>query len=279
LVVIISDCHGCYYTLVKLIERIKFIDEHAQFVFVGDYVDRGAFSKRVVQYVLDLQETGCVLSPLRGNHDDMMDAMLNGKSYTIEEKSAFDLVSWWTLCGFHTTLDDYGVKSHRKGDSSAEDILSEFREKVPQTHKDFFRQLPFWWENDTHFVGHGYYDPTKQLPLHVKFINKPHETLWERFSLETMPVWDKIGVFGHTPVRSYDGAVTPIKLGKLRLIDTCAFGDGYLCGYNCEEDDHLLQATDRRDIGGDNRDKQNQFSENIGIQLQSILREKHVKNF
>ncbi|KKK95248.1 hypothetical protein LCGC14_2674730, partial [marine sediment metagenome] len=44
------------------------------------------------------------------------------------------------------------------------------------------------------------------------------------------------------------GGVAPIKHGNLRLIDTGAFQDEYLCAYNCQQDDWVLQATDSRDI-------------------------------
>lgn len=91
-----------------------------------------------------------------------------------------------------------------------------------------------------------------------------HEMLWSRFPVNqvdiqsygqsspagvgcSLPVWDKIGVFGHTPMHSY-GGLDPIRHGNLRLIDTGAFMGRSLCAYIVEQDDHILQATDSRDI-------------------------------
>lgn len=39
---------------------------------LGDYVDRGPDSKGVLDTIMDLMESGFDVTPLRGNHDDMM---------------------------------------------------------------------------------------------------------------------------------------------------------------------------------------------------------------
>ena len=59
----IGDVHGCYDTLVALIERCPKGD---QICFVGDLIDRGPHSSRVVDLVI---EKGwlCVM----GNHEKM----------------------------------------------------------------------------------------------------------------------------------------------------------------------------------------------------------------
>lgn len=272
---VISDVHGCYYTLRKLIDRVHAVDSRYQLIFVGDYVDRGLFSRRTVDYLIDLQKDGAIC--LRGNHDDVMDEICNGQSLSVEEENGHkptlgEIIIWWALNGIHTTLDDYGVRQHRQNQPcSAEEIGREFQDKIPQSHKDFFRNLQVWWESSTHFACHAYLNP-----LSTKFIDcEVAELMWSRFDLKQFPIWDRIGVFGHTPVFNY-GAVAPIVFGQLRLIDTCAFSDGYLCAYNCDNDDHILQATDRRDIGGDDPTKRRQVTEDIGLQLKVLLRQNEI---
>lgn len=146
------------------------------------------------------------------------------------------------------------------------DLMDLFLARVPDSHKAFFRGLKLYWENETHFACHGYLDPTKELPRSLDFLPESAAiaTLWSRFPQKRehskspygpgigvdckLPVaWNKIGVFGHSPVKGY-GAVAPIKHGKIRLIDTAAFDNEYLCAYCVEQDDHVLQATDSRDI-------------------------------
>lgn len=62
--IIIGDVHGCYNTLMKLIEQFP---KDQQICFVGDLIDRGPNSKQVLDFVLD-GRYDCVI----GNHEEMM---------------------------------------------------------------------------------------------------------------------------------------------------------------------------------------------------------------
>ena len=77
--IIIGDIHGCYYTLLNLLEKVEYDKQNDKLVFVGDYIDRGNNSFEVVEYLINLQkEVGkdkCVC--LIGNHEHM--------AYTDEE--------------------------------------------------------------------------------------------------------------------------------------------------------------------------------------------------
>ena len=118
--------------------------------------------------------------------------------------------------------------------------------------------LPLYWENETHFACHAYFPPEcNPMDKNFNIQRFAGEVLWDRFprdektgslKLINPPVWPKIGVFGHTPMEYYKAAA-PIKYHKIRLIDTGAFDDEYLCGYCCEEDNWILQATIPKDIG------------------------------
>ena len=48
----IGDIHGCYDLLRELLEyQIKFDPATDELIFIGDYIDRGPDSKKVVEYV------------------------------------------------------------------------------------------------------------------------------------------------------------------------------------------------------------------------------------
>lgn len=250
---IISDIHGCFYTLQKMIERVRITDVDADFVFIGDYFDRGPYSRQVVELLAEMKKEGAIC--LRGNHDEVIDWILNKHSESpltevYSDISDMGIAMWWCWNGFQDALISYGVEC---SELEFQRWVDEFREKVPQHHKDFVKGLPVYWENETHFACHAYFPPEeKKIPpiLHegLKYI-----MLWERFprsgQLQTRETqWEKIGVFGHTPV-SYYGAVAPIRYGNIRLIDTCAFQGEYMCAYCCELDEFILQATDERDLG------------------------------
>ena len=168
-----------------------------------------------------------------------------------------NIMTWWLMNGLKPTLINYGVDV-TSGMWNPIGWAEEFRKVVPETHKEFIKQLPLCWENETHFACHAYMRAYEPLPRERDKLSIPEtqkeEVLWERFTSMWIqnpnkdPVmWDKIGVFGHTPVSSYS-AVAPIKMDRIRLIDTGAFDGGYLCAYNTSVDDWILQATDEKDL-------------------------------
>lgn len=254
---IFSDLHGCIYTFEKLLEKIRVLDSNPEFIFNGDYVDRGLFSKQTVDLLLTLNNS----TFLRGNHDDIIDYLLNEHCYTELKEMIYGKVStagvftWWLQNGLASCLSSYDVNIYTTPIDKAVDL---FKEKVPDSHKIFFRKLGMFWENETHFCCHAYYNPNEELPRDiVKFTKqeKYHDCLWSRFerdystkSLKNITCkWDKIGVFGHTPV-SYYGASAPVVHDKIRLIDTGSFLGEYLCAYCVDTDDHVLQSVDSRDV-------------------------------
>jgi len=74
--VAIGDIHGMYDMLDRLLTEIDAFSlrerwiERPKLVFLGDYVDRGPDSRRVVRRLRALQSEFAVC--LRGNHEDMM---------------------------------------------------------------------------------------------------------------------------------------------------------------------------------------------------------------
>jgi serine/threonine protein phosphatase 1 len=251
----IGDIHGCFYTFKNLFERILKIDPNAQIICVGDYADRGLNSRMVLDMCIDLQSKGHIF--LRGNHDDVIDWILNGeaKSYPSEWVVGIPniekVIQWWMVNGLNETLSSYGVD--HVGDYS--ETAKQFQSECPDAHKQFYRNLQVYWENSTHFMMHGYYPARKELPIDGKFLKKEtvHDALWSRFSMNEIThkdkAWHKIGVFGHSPVSIY-GFHVPIIAPQIRLIDTgCCLGE-YLCGYCIDTQDHILQIVDGRDIAG-----------------------------
>jgi hypothetical protein len=262
---IISDIHGCIHTLEALLSKIKVADESPKLVFVGDYLDRGLFSKEVLSLLVQLSQEGAVC--LRGNHDDVVDWLLNDHSmadlgeYTYGRPTFDSVTNWWTRNGLIETFKSYGVVPYPEsagpyGGQCWGGVIMRFREAVPEDHKAFLKNLPLFWESETHFACHAYFPPDRKLSRSVVAFPKAediHNTLWKRFTRtqdrQVKPVeccWEKIGVFGHTPVNWYE-AVAPIRMDKIRLIDCWVAGGNYLCAYCCETDDHILQSTDDRD--------------------------------
>ena len=51
----IGDIHGCFEKLRLLIRVIKADPQNDTIVFMGDYIDRGSASRKVVDYIIELK--------------------------------------------------------------------------------------------------------------------------------------------------------------------------------------------------------------------------------
>ena len=76
LTIVIGDIHGMPTKLRHLVDqidewlRLNGGNEPHQFIFLGDYIDRGPNSRKVLQIIRRLQRDGAVC--LRGNHEELM---------------------------------------------------------------------------------------------------------------------------------------------------------------------------------------------------------------
>jgi serine/threonine protein phosphatase 1 len=67
---VISDIHGCFKTFKQLVEEVVKLTKSDQLFLLGDYVDRGPSTVAVLDYIMELIESGYHIYPLRGNHED-----------------------------------------------------------------------------------------------------------------------------------------------------------------------------------------------------------------
>ena len=129
---IIGDIHGCFTPLKLLAEDALLQVE--RFVFLGDYVNRGDDSRRVLDFLIELAgRVECHF--LAGNHDLAMLAALG------EEFDEF-----LTLGGAST------VRSYI--DPPFVDVASEFSASVPNSHREFLSSLKEQYSTDDLLVTH-----------------------------------------------------------------------------------------------------------------------------
>lgn len=68
---VIGDIHGGYKGLMQLFDRAK-VTQEDQLIFLGDYVDGWSEPHRVVDFLLELEQThSCIF--LRGNHESLLE--------------------------------------------------------------------------------------------------------------------------------------------------------------------------------------------------------------
>ena len=62
----IGDLHGCYREFKKLLEKIEFDHDKDQLYLVGDLINRGPKSEKVLSYLMEHTDS---IFPVLGNHD------------------------------------------------------------------------------------------------------------------------------------------------------------------------------------------------------------------
>lgn len=80
----IGDIHGCADTFQLLLRKLA-IQKEDQLFLLGDLIDKGGRSKEVIDAILELQNEGYQLFPIRGNHEQaFLDAYDLGFDFFME---------------------------------------------------------------------------------------------------------------------------------------------------------------------------------------------------
>jgi hypothetical protein len=254
---VIGDIHGMLRPLEALLDAIRRDDPCPELFFVGDYVNRGPDSSRVLDLLLTLPDGRFV----RGNHDDVFDLILHGKCYHPHPDARTPVAGflWFVQHGLWNTLTSYGVDwldVERVIRRPSEAALARLLEPVPPAHRTFIRTLPPVVEMDGFFVAHAWWDPN--LPddrpsVAARLLTDAHcrrQVLWGRYTEElTRPKrWRRTGYFGHTPVENYPASVrpddnVPILGPKIVLLDTgAALSFGGRLSAVCADDGRVIQV-------------------------------------
>lgn len=178
--IVIGDVHGQYQALIKLLEALNLTDLDEVY-FLGDLIDRGPDSSKVVTLVID-NNYNCLL----GNHEDMLlTAVGNGKLNR-------DNFHAWLYSGGYATLESY-------------------KNNIPQKHLDWFKQLPLYFDLGDFWLVHAGIEPS--LPISKQSSN---QFCWIRreFHATTKPYFpNKLIITGHTITFTFPG-VKPGQIAK-----------------------------------------------------------------
>lgn len=251
----IGDIHGMLRPLRALVGAISKRDPSAHLIFLGDYVNRGPESKKVVDLLLSLPHA----TFLRGNHDDVFDLLLHGDCY-ICHPGARDPVgafAWFMQHGLAETLMSYGADwaelEHAMGQPTPQKV-EHFVKAVPASHRRFFKSLKPVYEAPDFFAAHGYWgpdEPDNSPGLAAQIDGDPtlkYRLLWGRFNegqIQQPKHWRRVGIFGHTPVHNYPAGaeLTPVFGPNIVLMDTAsALTPAGMLSAICVETGIVLQA-------------------------------------
>ena len=95
---VISDIHGCYDEFYDLLAQVNYNTTTDQLILLGDYVNRGKESLKVVQYVFELVQQGAIA--LKGNHDEWFVKYLKSKTNDFNRFTSDKVGGYSTLQSF-----------------------------------------------------------------------------------------------------------------------------------------------------------------------------------
>jgi serine/threonine protein phosphatase 1 len=217
----VGDIHGRDDLLREVAERVE-ADvktrsfDHAVTVFLGDYVDRGCGSVRVIEQLASAQWPTSVIA-LTGNHEDFLLAFLDDA----------DILDFWRSQGGLETLHSYGVDvgPAMAGRNFAE-VQAAFRTRLPKSHRDFLEALKVSASIGDYFFCHAGVRPGVALDRQnrddVLNIREPF--------LSSEAEHGKLVVHGHSP------SVAPEIRANRIGIDTGAYATGRLTCLVLEKD-------------------------------------------
>ncbi len=216
---VIGDVHGCMFTLESLANKLP---KDSELLFVGDLIDRGLYSKEVVEFVI---ENG--YKSVLGNHEYLF--IKYAKNAIYKNFTNFWSQSKKRFGGFNTII------SYKNSDN---DTFSK--------HLSFFKKLSPYLIIDDYFITHGfalpYYKDRDRLGKNstLLFTNRLEDLSYYRITREKE---DRvINIFGHTP---YDDVL----FDKNYIgVDTGAVYNNKLSALNLKTKEVVSQHTLIKDI-------------------------------
>lgn len=172
---VISDIHGRYEEFQDLLVYSGFILGKDMLINLGDMVNRGPDSYKVVEWFGREMKIYDNIICLYGNHEDI----LLGRYYGNVQDDIF----------YHKKI---GGKATEK--SYAKDYGG--NKEYPIEHINFIKSLPTYYVKDKYIFFHGGLDITKPLNQQ-KFEN----LLWDKdkFYTQDTSMFENTFIFGHTP--------------------------------------------------------------------------------
>ena len=191
----IGDVHG-YAGLLKAMHACIDADLKARppadwrIIHIGDYVDRGPDSKRVIDFLIARMATDHRILALRGNHDQGM----------LDFLQAPDPFGMFATNGGDRTARSYGVDLSFDGEEAFQQTARLFSAAVPAMHTRFLAERPYSAGFGDYYFCHAGIQPG--VPLAGQ---RPEALMWIRDAfLGCDHLHEKVIIHGHTPEDEVD---------------------------------------------------------------------------
>ena len=187
----IGDIHGCNTKLVALLKRIPMDKDSDLLVFLGDYINRGPDSRKVLDTLLHVKATYDHAVFLKGNHEQvLLDYAATGDVETLHLLRSM---------GVEMTVASYGSTVRRLLDLTF----------MPPEHREFLQTLEFSALIGKYVFAHADIDEEKLARAKSKSDAMESQHYAEasllasrRLAREDFCLMGQIIVFGHIPFES-----------------------------------------------------------------------------
>lgn len=166
-VAVIGDVHGQVDKLESVIEQLQARPDFRKraIVFMGDFVDRGPDPRGAIDIVLDLQRHHPCVTSVAGNHEF---AMCSALGWIPSPESAHWPERWVSHYDAETTFASYEASFGELDDLNA---------KIPASHRDFLKNLPWCVEHPQYLFVHAGLDPARPFSLQIQVLRQRDFTL------------------------------------------------------------------------------------------------------
>ncbi|RYM04604.1 serine/threonine protein phosphatase [Sporolactobacillus sp. THM7-7] len=211
---VISDMHGEIDAFNALLDEAGYNPDKDLLFLLGDYIDRGTNPKAVIEKARALERCGAIA--LKGNHEDMMEKALVGRTT--------ESFVHWAANGAEKTLSSYGLAIESVFKDAQNGSL-----QLPEDIEDdlhWIRQLHFYAQTEHYLFVHAGVDPEKPLEK-----TEEETFLWIRTPFLTGYSGKKTVIFGHTPTMNLH-ETNDVYFGGNNIIGIdggCVFGGQLNC--------------------------------------------------
>lgn len=184
---VIADIHGCFNTLKALMEDHIMPENGDTLYFLGDYIDRGAQSKEVIDYIRQLQSSAIHVIALMGNHEEsMIQSILEAKTKKrkwlgLFKKANFTQNAWYNFGG-EETMKSFGVTDPAL---------------IPHEYFEWLNGLHNYAIEDHYLLSHAGFN------FDIENIFEDTDSMrWIRdFNVDLKKTYGKKVIHGHVPVQ------------------------------------------------------------------------------
>lgn len=182
----IGDIHGYLNTFRTLVEQKIKLQKEDTLILLGDLIDRGPFSKQLLDYLINLKDKGYHVILIRGNHDDMLynarqeAEAAKGKGFLFF-KPASPVKDLWLPVGGAETLKSFETKN----------LLD-----IPKPYFELIESMVYYLKMPDLYAVHAGFDFNSDSPF-----TDYEAMMWIReYKVNTQITEGRKVIHGHTPL-------------------------------------------------------------------------------